>query len=107
MLIGLLTGYGLASAFYDFDELVRKHYGEFMKETFWGGVLDRLLRAFHHYIIGMAIMMIYYNNYTLLGTIAFWFGVGIVVEEIDVLMSDLAKIKNKVVKAWRYMSGDR
>lgn len=96
MLFGLLLGYGVGSAFADFDDLVYKFLGDFMEETFWGGVLKRLLQATHHYMIGLVLVSLFWQSTSLVGTILWFAGWGLILSEAETLASDINKIKRKL-----------
>ena len=91
-------GFNTGWSFSDFDEWVREKIPDDFKGTFTYYLIDKLFRAVHHYMIGILIMLFYCPPSGLASLSAFAFGLGLFLEEADVFLSDLNKIKNSIRK---------
>lgn len=95
-LLGLLIGFNTGWSFSDFDEWILGKFPEDFKDTFTFYLVSHLLKAIHHYMIGIIIMILFYPPHNTISLICFGFGLGLFIEELDVFYSDLKKIKEKV-----------
>ena len=97
VILGILFGFNVAWSFADFDEWITKRVPEDFKNTFTWYVISRLLKATHHYMIGLLIMILFYPHSTP-SLFVFAMGTGIFLEESDVFISDLKKVVNRIKK---------
>jgi len=96
LILGILFGFNTGWSFSDFDEWITSKFPEDFKNTFTFYLISHLLRAIHHYMIGIVIMVLTYPPSGSISLFLFGFGLGLFIEELDVFYSDLKKIKEKV-----------
>ena len=104
-ILGVLLGFNLAKQFSDFDKWVTKRVPKDFKNTFTWYVVSRLLKAIHHYMVGIAIMVLFYPPHSLASLAMFSVGVGVFLEETPLFVSDLKKVVNRL-KNLRNLRGD-
>jgi len=90
-LASTLFGLSLGRSFRDLDSFIRKKIPEDFRGTFTYYVISGLLRAIHHYLIGLVIMAFYYPPTTKLALGFFSFGLGLVLDEIDLFIRDVKR----------------
>ena len=98
VILGLLFGFNTAYCFSDFDEWITKKVPKDFKTTFTWYLVSRLLKAVHHYMIGIIIMILFYPPHSTISLFVFSTGLGIFLEETDVFISDLKKVVNRIKK---------
>jgi len=100
-ILGLLIGFNTGWSFSDFDEWVRGKFPDDFKDSFTYYVITRLLKATHHYMWGIIIMVLFYPPSGLISTFGFAFGLGLFLEETDVFLSELGKVMRNIKKLRR------
>ena len=97
-LASMLFGLSLGRSFRDLDSFIRKRIPEDFKGTFTYYVISGLLRAIHHYLIGLVIMAVYYPPTSRISLAFFSFGLGLVLDEIDLFLKDLKRCLDGIRK---------
>ena len=95
-ILGILTGFNTGWNFSDFDEWVISRIPKDFRNTFTFYVVSRMLKAIHHYMLGLLIVVLFYPPHSLLSLFCLGFGLGLFIEEADVFVSDMKKIGKKL-----------
>ena len=98
LILGILFGFNTGWSFSDFDEWILNKIPEDFKGTFTFYLIKGLLKAIHHYMIGIILMILVYPPSGVVSLFFFGFGLGLFLEETDVFISDIKKIEKKVKK---------
>jgi len=99
-------GLSLGRSFRDLDNFIKKKIPNDFKDTFTYYIISGVLRAVHHYMIGLIIMAFNYPPSGKISLAFFSFGLGLTLDEIDLLIKDIRRITNAIRKL-RSIRGDR
>jgi len=97
-LLGILIGFNTGYNFSDFDEWIRSKIPDDFKSTFTYYLIDKLLKIIHHYMLGLAIVILYYPPTSWFRLICVGFGLGLFIEETDVFIKDVKRVLEKLKK---------
>ena len=95
-ILGVLFGFNTGWSFSDFDEWILSRIPEDFRNTFTFYLISHLLKAIHHYMLGIIIIILFYPPHNPISLFCLGFGMGLFIEELDVFYSDIKKIKEKV-----------